>query len=380
MKFGIPGFNGERLRQARLAMGLKQASLAQSAGVSKQAISQYELGADSPGPEVFDRLRGALKFDAHFFLRQSFRVESNTRFYRSMASATHTARSRAEARMLMMRELLSFVTEYVEFPAVNFPERNFSRDPKHISVEEIESVAAEARAFWNLGDAPINNIVELAEMNGAVIIRHGLDSAALDALSEWIEPEDMPLVVLNADKNVAVRSRMDIAHELGHLICHRHVSPEYLEDPERFDLIEQQAFRFGAALLLPERGLLGDLYSASLDALRSLKLKWKVSIAMMIERLKDLSIIDQQEHRRLRINYNNRKWMREEPYDSEIEVEQPTTVMEAVRLITERKLITLDQISASSGLSRQWIEELLALPPEPSPRVELKVLEFRRRA
>src|SRR5208282_344946 len=109
----------------------------------------------------------------------------------------------------------------------------------------------------------------------------------------------------------AVRSRLDLAHELGHLFLHRGVTEAQLRHPDMFHLIEDQAFRFGAALLLPEHSFLEDLYSVSLDALLAIKLKWKVSIAMMIERLKDLSIVNHEQHKRLRINYSARQWNKE---------------------------------------------------------------------
>jgi Zn-dependent peptidase ImmA (M78 family)/transcriptional regulator with XRE-family HTH domain len=379
VKTGIPGFYGERLRQAREAFGLSQTSLADMVKVSKQAVSQYERGADSPGPAVFDRIREVLDHEAHFFLRPPLAFEQSTRFYRSMASATKTARLRAEARLLWMRELLRYVGNFIEFPKVNFPELvDPSCDPSRLSMDAIEAAAQDLRKHWKLGDGPIPNLTEAAEANGAIVVRHELDSAALDALSEWLRPEQLPLVVLNSDKRVAARSRLDLGHELGHLLLHRHVAPEYLTDPERFDLIESQAFRFGAALLLPERPFLDDLYSVSLDALRSIKLRWKVSIAMMIERLKDLGIVDQDQYRRLRINYSTRKWNREEPYDKESPVEQPSLLVSAIRLVSAKQIQSIDQISAATGFRRNWIDKLLALPSQLDVQLNVKILEFKR--
>ena len=164
------------------------------------------------------------------------------------------------------------------------------------------------------------------------------------------------------------------------MVLHRAVDITQLTDEEQFDLIESQAFRFGAALLLPERPFLEDLFSVSLDGLRSLKLKWKVSIAMMIERLKDLNIVNADQHKRLRIGYNTRGWNRAEPYETEIAVEQPTLFAKCIELLTSRGIRSVSQISSETGFSVEWIEKLLAVTPEGGPAVTPKVLEFKIRA
>jgi Zn-dependent peptidase ImmA (M78 family)/transcriptional regulator with XRE-family HTH domain len=359
-------------------MGLSQTSLANIVNVSKQAISQYENGIDSPGEDVFTPLRNVLRHEAHFFIRPSFFTAPATRFYRSMASATRTARARAESRQLWIRELLFFISEFVDLPPVDI--QPLAKDPKLISMEDIEALAADVRKAWGLHESPIANLTDVAESRGIVVIRQQLDSAALDALSEWLQPENRPFVVLNADKNVGVRSRLDLAHEIGHMILHRQVSMEQLKDDECFDLVESQAFRFGAALLLPEQPFLEDLFSVSLDGLKAIKPKWKVSIAMMIERLKDLSIINHEQHRRLRINYSTRRWNRVEPFENEIPVEVPTLLSKCMQLIRSRDLQSIEQISAATGFSIQWIEQLLTVPEQAKPEVSLKLVELKRRA
>ena len=363
-------------------MSLTITSLADLAEVSKQAISQYERGEDSPGQEVFDRLRKILRHEAHFFLRRpDDSLRKGTCFYRSMASTTKTARTKAEVWQTWARELISYVLQFIEFPAVTFPSFDVPSSPNLLGMDRIEAIASDVREFWNLGEGPIPNLVEVSENNGAVILRHGMDAETLDALSEWLEPEDFPLIILNADKSVSVRSRLDLGHELGHMFLHRGLSADQLKHSETFSLVEQQAFCFGADLLLPEHSFLEDLYTVSLDGLLSLKPKWKVSVAMMIERLLKLNIIDEERRRRLRINYSAREWNREEPYDNEIQVEQPTFLSRAIKLVVEGRIQTLGQISANTALGQEWIEKVLALPNDLfSQKPQLKMVEFKRHA
>ncbi len=383
MKSGVPGFVGIRLKQAREAVGLSITSLADLIGVSKQAVSQYEKGVDSPSPDIFDRIRTVLGHEPQFFLLPPIStLVKNTCFYRSMAAATKTARTKAEARQLWVRELICYLSEHIELPHANFPLLDLPSDPTKIGMDQIELLAADLREFWKLGSGPIANLTNITELNGALIVRHSMDAETLDGLSEWLQPEGLPLVVLNSDKGISVRSRLDLAHEIGHLILHRGITVEQLRRSEIFDLLEAQAFRFGSALLLPEHSFLEDLYSASLDALRVLKLKWKVSIAMMIERLKHLGIVTDEQHRRLRVNYSTRKWNREEPLDSEIPIEQPVFISKAFKLLVDQKIQTPEQIISASGFSADWIQRLLDLPLDllRSPQPQVRVLEFKRRA
>ena len=377
MRTGVPGFQGYRLQQAREAIGLSKTSLADLIDVSVQAISQYERGADRPGSDVFDRLRRTLKQDAQFFLKAPpDSIATSACFYRSLASTTKTARSKAGVWKLWSRELISYVTKFVRFPSPSFPPLSgISLDPVQYSMDKIESFAGDVREHWNLGEGPIANLLETTESKGAISFRYSLGAETLDALSEWLEPENFPLIILNADKNVAVRSRLDLAHELGHMFLHRNLREESLRHSALFRLVEDQAFRFGAALLLPEHSFLEDLYSVSLDALLALKMKWRVSIGMMIERLRDLKIVNSDQHRRLRINYSARRWNKSEPYDDELEIEQPTLLSRAVKLMLEGRDQTIDQVSANTGFSRDWIEKLLNLPVNMiSPKPQLRLV------
>lgn len=376
---GTPGFLGERLKQSRKAMGLTVTALAELIGVTKQAVSQYEKGVDSPREEVFAKICQLFKHEPHFFLRPT-RFKPGLSFYRSMASATKGARERAEIRQLWIREGLDYLSEYLDFPAVNFPQDKYPDDPNFLSMEDVENAASELRDFWRLGNGPIVNLTRTMEHNGVSILRHPLDAETLDALSGWSQPENIPYVLLNSDKNCCARSRLDLAHELGHLLLHRKITETMLNRGEIFSLIEDQAFRFGAAFLLPEGQFLDDLYAISLDALKVVKRKWKVSIAMMLERLKHIGVISAEQHRRLRINYVAHKWTRQEPFDAEMEVEQPSVIPAAFRMLVEENIQSIEEISTNSGFSAHWLKTLMSAPPDlfKPPQVGLKVVSIRR--
>jgi transcriptional regulator with XRE-family HTH domain len=86
---GTPGFVGERLTQSRIAMGLTLSALAELLSVSRQAVSQYEKGVDSPRDEVFRKIYTLFKHEPHFFLRSvDPTLLPPVLFFRSMATAT----------------------------------------------------------------------------------------------------------------------------------------------------------------------------------------------------------------------------------------------------------------------------------------------------
>ena len=58
-----------------------------------------------------------------------------------------------------------------------------------------------------------------------------------------------PLILLSADKDSGYRSRFDLAHEIGHLVLHRHI--QRTTDSARHKLMEQQAHHFAGEFLLP---------------------------------------------------------------------------------------------------------------------------------
>lgn len=381
MNSGTPGFVGLRLKQAREALGLTATSLAQAIGVTKQAVSRWESGLDSPRPELFDRLCDLLGQPAYFFLHPvDANLQRGTRFYRSLASTTALARQKADARNFWAREAANYVLHYVEFPRVNFPTWDVPH-PSLLNMRDVEAWANQTRAFWGLGEGPIANLLRVTENNGALVIRDYLEAEGLDALSEWLQPEGIPLIVLNADKESAVRSRLDLAHELGHLILHRSVTPDDLKKGALFKQIERQAFRFAGALLLPERPFLADLYSLSLDALRALKPKWKVAIAAMIHRLSDLKVLSEEQERRFWINYSRRGWRGHEPLDDQLPCETPTVLPQAFKILVEQGQ-NRDQIPVSVGHGRTQIEQVANLPDNflsTEAPVQAKVIQFRRR-
>jgi Zn-dependent peptidase ImmA (M78 family)/transcriptional regulator with XRE-family HTH domain len=359
MPSSTPGFAGERLREARQVRGIRAVELSEMLDISAQAVSSYETGKKSPSPAVADAIAKKLNFPPHFFTQPARPDDGSTVFYRSMSAATKAARARAEFRLRWLEDLSRFLSAYVEYPAVSLPKIDVHPDPLLISDDEIERIAEDARSFWRMTDGPVGNMVYLLENQGIITARDELGAATLDSLSVY---SDRPYVIIGTDKGTAVRWRFDAAHELGHLLLHRHLDRRQLTKPAEFKRIEEQAHRFAAAFLLPMAAFADDFFSASLDALRAIKPRWRVSVAMMIMRARQGGLISEEHERRLWINYSRRGWRRNEPLDDTLPPEEPRLLRSAVELLLSGGGQHPDEISQAVALSDRDIESLCGLP------------------
>jgi Zn-dependent peptidase ImmA (M78 family)/DNA-binding XRE family transcriptional regulator len=362
VRVGTPGFVGGRLREAREVRGLTAVALAEIAGVSPQAISQYESGRSSPSPEVLESIGAAVNLPTHFFVRPTREGERGTVFYRSMSSATKSARARAERRFSWLRDIVAYLSEFVELPASNFPDLRLPDNPLLLSGNEIEEAAADVRRYWRMGTGPVGNMLLLLENQGAIVAKDQLGADTLDGLSEFAPDEKRPFIIIGTDKGSSARWRFDAAHELGHIVLHSRIDQQLLLKPEHFKQIEDQAHRFGAAFLLPLTSFGEELFAPNLDTFRMLKPKWGVSIAMMIIRARHAGLVSEETERRLWVNYSRRGWRRNEPFDENTDPEEPKLLRRSFEVLLSEGSQSAQDVIARLALAPGDIESLSSLP------------------
>lgn len=361
MRRGTTGFQGTRLVEAREARGLTATSLAEMLGINRATISQYEHDTHSPPRQVLENIASKLNIPIDFFLRKSIDGTDNAVFWRSMASATKSARLRAGQRFKWLKEIVSYLMNYIDLPEQNLPSFNLPKDIFSLSMDDIEQFAINLREFWGLGEAPIADLVLLMESNGIIVSRIALDAETLDAFSQFSKNDKNAYVILGTDKESAARSRLDAGHELGHLLIHPNVEEKEINSKKKHKIIETQAFRFGSALLLPETQFTRDLWTPSLDAFISLKERYRVSVGMMIKRSHELGLIDADEARRMWINYTRRGYRKKEPLDNKIKVEKPRLLARSIELLINQKVKIKKQLLLDLPFASQDIEELSGL-------------------
>ena len=382
MKPGTPGFVGLRLKEARDARGIAAASLAEMLGVTRAAVYQYESDEQSPRPIVMEKICAVLNLPAAFFLRPLQTEAAGLIFYRSLSSTKQQARARVERRMGWVHYIADTVREYVELPKPNIPVFDTPRDPQQLTQDEIEHKAVEARRFWGLDDGPLGSVVNLLENNGAVISRDDFLVDEVDALSQWRALDGVPYFLLNDRKGSAARSRMDLCHEIGHVLLHRELSMD--DFVKHHKLVEDQAFRFAGAFALPTESFVSELEmgSLTLDFFQELKPTWKMSVGMMIKRTESLGLLSENQAERLWRKRAKNGWHLREPLDDELPVETPRLLPKAIHMALDNKVVSRQTFLAACPLAPNDIEILGGLErgyliePEATPRV----LQFRQKS
>lgn len=360
MKRGVVEFRGERLCEAREARGLTVAGLAELLGLNRNSVGKYERGVISPSLQVVTRMAQILRLPTGFFFQQGVPV-SDALFYRSMAANTKTSRLRAERKYGWLKHLFTYVSSYVRTPSTNLPELEIPSDPLAIEDQFIESAAMATREAWGLGVGPISDVMLLLENNGVVVSRIFVGSAYMDGYSSIDSDSGQAFVVLASDKGAAVRSRFDLAHELGHLILHRNLPQSFVKNPVNNKLLEDQAHSFAGAFLVPEQALANELWIVTLDSLRDLKSRWLVSIGALLYRVGTLGWLTDAQKRGLWMNYSRRGWKRSEPLDDVLEPEVPRMLPRAVQLIIEKGGVPANKVVADLLLHPADILELAGL-------------------
>lgn len=362
MKLDGSKFNGNMLRDARIYRGLTITELAERIEMSKQSVSQFENGR-SPGADVLLKITRELQFPLKFFFQKDDeQLRSGSTYFRSLASANKRERLAQQSKVKKVCQIYDFFSQYLEFPEL---------DIIRISPEDmgIEKIAMKLREYWNIGNSPIDNIVNLVEKHGIVVSSFKVDTNKIDAFSQRNEKNNKEIycMILANDKQSAARRNFDVAHELGHIVMHEwNLDIEQLSN-EEFREIENQANQFAAAFLMPQKSFLADLIcERNLSYYQELKKKWKVSITAMVMRAFQLKRITVNQYQYLMKQISRRGWRIEEPLDSVLPIEQPMLFKRAIKILKDNNILDGNEIieelnNYGVNLTSDDVENLLNL-------------------
>lgn len=371
---GVQGFQKDRLSQILAARRLTQVQLASMVDVSSATISKWRAGSQAPERDALERLAGVVNVTPEWFTRAPG-AKLSLPLFRSNASAHVAARAMLEARLEWAQDVAAALMEYVDYPDVNLPSRDYT-DPEEITNEDIEKAASECRDLWRLGRSAIQDLALAVEGAGVIVVREETGIAQIEGLSAWSETLERPLILLSADKNNGYRSRFDLAHEVGHLILHRHI--QRTTDNARHKMMEAQAHRFAGAFLLPAETFASEVrVPPTLDDLLLLKRRWGVSAAAIIMRLKALELLDEDGALVLFKRRSARWGAKSEPGDDDRLPEQPRLLRRTIDLLVEEKVMPLEAIPRHIGLAAGDVEALAGLP-EGYFQGKANVVEFAR--
>ena len=352
-----------KLRDARVAMRLTQTEMARLVGVTRQSISMYEQGLTAPEPLVIERIASAVDQPLSYFSDDPAPEFGNAsiHFHRAIGRDTKRRNMACEVLGSWLARTARYLDEFVNYPTLDLPlALEPANESSRYTDDEIESAASQCREMWKLGSGPISNMVSLLENKGVLICRLVIPDEKVEAFSFW--NGNKALVFLSSEKTSCSRARFDVAHELGHLILHRWVELEDLEDKKTLKKIEHEADLFAGAFLLPLESFSDELFSTRIDAFLPMKRRWKVSIQAMVYRCKHLGVIDEDRATSLYKTISFRKWRRAEPYDDTIPPEEPQLLKRAANLLLSSGTNTPDEMARAIQINRRMIEQICNLP------------------
>lgn len=348
-----------RLRDARKFLRLSQEELGDKIGVTRQAVSQFERGDRKPDAATFAAIVNALDQPSGFFTTDDAPNfgKFSTRFYRKFGSDTVRRREACDTSAEWLVQVAKVFDNAINYPDVKIP----NYDLAEFGEDGIDDIAEQVRSDWGLGLGPISNVLALLESHGVIVCRYEMTGENVEAFSFW--NGSRPFIFMASEKTAGVRSRYDLAHELGHLVLHRHIDSADIENKDFLKEIERQADRFAGAFLLPKHSFPNEVFTPRLDAFVNLKMRWRVSVQAMIYRCSDLGIFDDAQILNMRKQVSFRKWRTKEPLDdpSIIPLEMPRLLSKAFDLVAKSGRMGVEELKQAIPINPRIIEAMCNL-------------------
>jgi len=298
---------GKRLRQIRIANGMSLDALASAMGnlVTKQSLSKYERGTSNPSEVVLLKMAQSLDVSITSLTHKPL-FEVKTIEYRKRSRLSRHEQHQIEnmscyaleKRICLLDKLGKFDLNEVIIEPITVK-----------SIEESETVAKQLRECWNLGSDPIPSMVALLENKRIHVIEidapDSFDGLSLKVVNDEETPVSFGVVTRRGISGE--RQRLNLAHELGHIVL------DLVGDVDP----EKAAFRFGASFLVPAESLIQDVGRyrkfISLQEMLVLKSRYRMSIQALLYRLHELDVINAYTYKRWFILLGKKGWRKDEP-------------------------------------------------------------------
>lgn len=333
-------FNPKRLTLARKRRKFTGKELAELSGLSQVTITRLEKGNNEPDLKTLEALIKVLNFPKEFFFGDDIdELNENAASFRSLTSITAKEREAALSAGALSYLFADWIAEKFNLPKADIIDLSSEPDP---------ACAARAlREYWGLGEKPISNMIKLLESKGVRVFSLCEETKNVDAFSCW--RNDTPYVFLNTLKS-AERSRFDAAHELGHLILHKHGGPQGKE-------AEIEANKFASFFLMPYADVISHLpFVTSLDQLINYKRRWGVSVAALAYHLHKMEALTAWQYRTFIVQIGSRGYRRKEP--DEMKREESILWKKVLGELWNNR-ITKTDIATNLNLPPDEIENLL---------------------
>lgn len=348
-------FYGERLRLARLLKGCTLQELGDAVAVTRQSIHQYEGDVRAPAEDILNALAESLRVSTNFFsIPLSGDVKPEQCHFRKRQTTPISVKNRVQAYSTILEQLVSELHEHLELPQNGFNLIDNDKIPE-LTAPIIEKIAEGARQRWGLSsDAPIDNMVNVVENQGAIVTYFNGVSDKVDALSV---SRKYPIIIRNTAKESVCRMRFDLAHECGHLVMHDGIETGCKKT-------EREADAFASAFLFPRKSFAREFPSClsskgiNWKEVYNLKLRWKMSARAIIYRAHFLGFLNAQQYRTANVWFSQTRQTKKEKFDDKVAMEQPHVLEESLTLLREHLGITFSMLASKLGIEPELLSDI----------------------
>lgn len=302
-------FVGQRLREAREFLGLRQEEAASRLGITREYLSQLETGKRRIPMRLLAKCAEIYGRPESWFYGIGDPVGSLQMLLRRTERASFSEETKRQLiRFAHFCEEIANLRRILNHPVPQFPSYPVTKE----RLEEQARQAAKAeRERLGLGDDPAPHLPEILETQGIPIIRLPMTDEVSGAMA--YDAEMGGFILINSNK-FSTHQLWTVAHEYGHLLKDRQqgfILPEVVKEVNeangdlKWRWAEVFANRFATNFLLPEetvRRLTESTGNKPIDVWQLIELRriFGVSYAALLNRLRELGYLSEQEFKRWR--------------------------------------------------------------------------------
>lgn len=337
--------NHKMIQLARESRGYTQTELAEKLSIPQGNLSRMERGDLGIRDEHLKNLCEQLNYPIDFFNLTNQICTTDTH-YRKAITIDQRSKLKAEALMNIWKFNIEEMLKSFDI-SLNVPSLSELHDSP-------ERVAKYLRSYWKVARGSIDNLFQLIENNGIIIIQLEFDSEKIDGRTIVTETGH-PIIFIN--KNApADRQRLTLAHELGHVIMHINKLATFAVDEE------EEAFRFGIEFLMPISECQYEMTDKlSIEKLADMKRTWKVSMQSILYRAQKQNLVSYNRCRYLWAQFSSKGWRKSEPI--EITKESPTLIKRMIKMMSDKLNYSNKDIAKIFALNLKEFEERYLTPP-----------------
>lgn len=337
---------GLKLKQAREAIGMSTRHvvtlLPKNITISHVTLTNYETGRHQAPLDILAALADVYQRPINWFLEKRF-----------MLTGIHYRNKKSKIGVRELAQFEAVVQQWLGAYRRLDEEFNSTRRKQNfgIAVDGTGAeVAAVVRKHLGLKESdPITSVVEVMEKAGIRVMEIQTD-LAIDAMAARMGEEDVVVLNSNVPND---RSRMNAAHELGHVLFRDYADSK----TSNHKLLEKRAFEFASYFLLTKHMLRSAFYGKSMVRLVQFKERFGISLAAMIYRAEAEGILTGHQAKHLWIEFSKRGWRREEP--GHVKKDRATRFEQKLECAIHKNNLTWQQVSKITGIREDQLRQRL---------------------